>query len=162
MSAPLPRRSDGRVLPADPTKPLNRTTRRVLFYLSRNGRLRKQICRDRKNHKRFTSDPEKYYWILEPMPEIVWRGNVVRERRVSRSIIEGMQAKGYLRNRLAEPDEITCVDLGASEEELRDLFARTDWNGNWVKPGLSAIVERARRESQAPPSKQARKARKEC
>lgn len=147
MSAPLPRRPDGRIEPADPTKPFSRTKRRVLFYLYRNGRLRKQLARDAKDHKILSRDPERYYWLLEPMPEIVWRGHIARERLIPREVIEELQARGYLRHRFAEPDEITRVDLAIPDAELEDLFAKTDWNGNWIKPGLRQIVEQARRES---------------
>lgn len=142
----LPRRPDGRPSPADPTKPFSRTKRRVLFYLSRGGRLRKQLCRDKKDHKIFSRDPERCFWLLEPMPEVVWRGNLVRERRITKEIIDDLQLRGYLRVRFAEPDEITKVDLKISDSELQDLFSRTDWNGNWIKPSLAAIVEQARSE----------------
>ncbi len=129
----------------DPSKPFNRKGRRVLFYLLNDGRLRAKHHKKKTNH--LQEDPERWDWILEPMPHLVGQTRLAFERRHPRpGVIEKLQDRGILRRPLREKDEITRADI-VDEAEAWRLVRGTDSDGNWLTPSsLAAIVREARKE----------------
>jgi len=129
--------------PVDPSKPWNRNGRRIVFYLISGGRLRKKFAKKKTNH--LQDDPERWRWILEPMPELSGSRHAYA-REYLHETIERLQQIGVLKLRFREPDEITSVDVDVAK--ARDLLERTDWDGNWTgqPTDLRAIVREARKE----------------
>lgn len=120
--------------PQDPSKPLTRSTRRVLVFLLYGGRLKRQrrVLPGRKVRIE-DPDPRNHYWILvAPKPQHA-PGKAMfkagrKEYRLSKESIALLVAKGYLAG----------ISEGEGSEESvtakgRDAVSRTDWNGNWLE-----------------------------
>lgn len=120
--------------PADPTKPLSETQRRILQAVAAGGTLRKTRRRDPIPGRRHLPhpDPSMYFYMLirtrEKGDSI---GRIGRDRRVMKGTVQALQDKGVLaRNFAAGPEEATREDVTPLGWKLLE---QTDEHGNWLK-----------------------------
>lgn len=130
----------------NPRRLLTRQKRRVLFHLSRGGRLVFVRCQVPKQAVRRPDlqHPERYYFMLHPNPEV--SGYCVtrspRVRMVRKNFLLEIVAAGYLKPRELWEDrrEAKGCDLAPLG---REILAATDWDGlpKGLRPAGLSIKE---------------------
>lgn len=115
--------------PRNPNKPLTRPGRRILLHLSKGGSLVRLRCRKRGYPKHIDPNKARFYWILQPSPEVIgWHGKEPRPRAVHKSTVEELEANGYLVVRPAA-EEIEKQDV---TDRGLDILEACDAQGYWL------------------------------